>query len=192
MSVAYQSMTDHREQIYRSLLSGETESPNRKWLAKILSSWLTGQSVLPDYLGLEPAQFSNLLKTLSPEIPIPFQAVSGIQLDDSRMLEKEDLIKLLQDLRRDPSQETDWMISLIVSACLGSDHLWQDLGVWKRSDLSELLAYNFPELAARNSKDMKWKKFLYKQLCESEGLYLCRAPSCEVCSDYANCFGPEE
>ncbi len=55
-----------------------------------------------------------------------------------------------------------------------------------------MLAYNFPDLVARNSKDMKWKKFLYKQLCEAEGLYVCRAPSCEVCKDYQQCFGPED
>jgi len=29
---------------------------------------------------------------------------------------------------------------------------------------------NFPPLAARNRKDMKWKRFLYKQLCEAEGI----------------------
>ncbi len=39
---------------------------------------------------------------------------------------------------------------------------------------------------------MKWKKFIYKQLCITEGIYTCRAPSCEVCADYADCFGPEE
>jgi nitrogen fixation protein NifQ len=39
---------------------------------------------------------------------------------------------------------------------------------------------------------MKWKKFLYKQLCEEEGLYVCRAPSCQVCVDYERCYGSEE
>jgi hypothetical protein len=39
---------------------------------------------------------------------------------------------------------------------------------------------------------MKWKKFLYKQLCEAEGLYLCRAPSCSVCVDHPLCYGSEE
>jgi nitrogen fixation protein NifQ len=39
---------------------------------------------------------------------------------------------------------------------------------------------------------MKWKKFFYKQLCLREGLTLCKAPSCDVCSDYALCFGAEE
>ena len=51
---------------------------------------------------------------------------------------------------------------------------------------------HFSALALRNNQDMKWKKFLYKQLCEQEGINACRAPSCEVCTDYLKCFGPEE
>jgi nitrogen fixation protein NifQ len=66
------------------------------------------------------------------------------------------------------------------------------LGLWARSDLSALIGFNFPELAARNVHDMKWKKFLYKQLCEAEGIYICRAPSCSVCVDYHKCYGPED
>jgi nitrogen fixation protein NifQ len=49
----------------------------------------------------------------------------------------------------------------------------------------------FPALAARNDRDMKWKKFLYKQLCEREEIFICRSPSCAVCSDQRLCFGPE-
>lgn len=191
MKAAVQSPTAKREQIYQSLQPGKDADPNRQWLAKIIASWLTGQGVLPDHLGLNPDQFAALLGTF-PGITLPARAVSGIVLDYQRMLEKDDLIKLLQHFRKDDSAETDWLIGLIVSACLGSDHLWQDLGLWNRSELSALLAHNFPALAERNVNDMKWKKFLYKQLCEAEGLYLCRAPSCEVCTDFSNCFGPEE
>lgn len=192
MNAVVQSLTDNREYIYRTLLSAGSADPNRQWLAKILASWLTGDGVLPDYLGLGPRQFALLLKNLFAGIVIPVKALSGSELDDARMLEKEDLIKLLRDHRKDDSRETEWLIGLIVSACLGNDHLWQDLGLWNRRELSALLNHNFPTLAARNTKDMKWKKFLYKQLCEAEGLYLCRAPSCEVCADYNHCFGPEE
>ena len=60
------------------------------------------------------------------------------------------------------------------------DHLWQDLGLPARGELTALMRRNFPTLAARNVKDMKWKRFLYKQLCEAEGIYTCRAPSCQV------------
>lgn len=57
-------------------------------------------------------------------------------------------------------------MSVIVATGMASDHLWQDLGLWSRQDLSELMARNFPTLAAKANRDMKWKKFLYKQLCE--------------------------
>ena len=79
----------------------------------------------------------------------------------------------------------------VAVACLGDDHLWQDLQLSSRAELSRLLWHWFPALAAKNVHDMKWKKFFYKQLCEREGLFLCRAPSCAECSDQPVCFGPE-
>jgi nitrogen fixation protein NifQ len=84
------------------------------------------------------------------------------------------------------------MADIFVAGCMGSDHLWQDLGLWSRQDLSALFKHNFPVLVEKNVGDMKWKKFLYKQLCLQEGIYVCRAPSCEMCQDYWKCFGPEE
>lgn len=84
------------------------------------------------------------------------------------------------------------MAHVIAAGCMASDHLWHDLGLWQRADLTALMRRNFPSLAARNVRDMKWKRFLYKQLCEAEGIYTCRAPSCEVCTDYHACFGPEK
>ncbi len=167
-------------------------TPNHEWLACMMASWCAGQGVLPDGLGLEPEQFDGLTKHFFPGCNIPEHAPSGSKLDFSRMLEKEDLVNLLKQYCRPDTLEMEWMIGIIVAGCLGSDHLWQDLGLWSRAQLSAMLHYNFPELAAKNDKDMKWKKFLYKQLCEAEGLYLCRAPSCEVCIDYPKCFGPEE
>jgi nitrogen fixation protein NifQ len=50
----------------------------------------------------------------------------------------------------------------------------------------------FPALAALNTGDMKWKKFIYRQYCARDGIYVCPAPSCGVCIDYAKCFAPEE
>ncbi|MGZ8159965.1 MAG: nitrogen fixation protein NifQ [Methylobacter sp.] len=167
-------------------------TPNHEWLAYMVASWCDGQGVLPDFLGLEPEQFNTLNKHFFPGCSIPELAPSASKLDFSRMLEKEDLVNLLKQFSKPDTLEMDWMIAIIVAGCLGSDHLWQDLGLWSRSQLSAMLQYNFPELAAKNDKDMKWKKFLYKQLCETEGLFLCRAPSCNVCIDFPKCYGPEE
>lgn len=85
-----------------------------------------------------------------------------------------------------------WLAQIVSVACLGNNHLWQDLHLRSRSDLSMLLQDWFPALAARNIHNMKWKKFFYKQLCERAELSICKSPSCQGCSDYAACFGPED
>jgi nitrogen fixation protein NifQ len=79
----------------------------------------------------------------------------------------------------------------VALACLGDNHLWQDLQLGSRAELSALMRHWFPALVAKNHADMKWKKFFYKQLCERAALHMCRAPSCSVCVDHATCFGPE-
>jgi len=81
---------------------------------------------------------------------------------------------------------------IVALACLGDDHLWQDLQFASRAELSALMRHWFPTLVAKNHADMKWKKFLYKQLCEREEIFICKAPSCAVCIDRPVCFGPEE
>jgi nitrogen fixation protein NifQ len=79
----------------------------------------------------------------------------------------------------------------LASACLEPNHLWQDLHLPSRNELSQLMAQWFTPLAERNVAHMKWKKFLYKQLCERENLFICKSPSCHTCSDHPLCFGPE-
>jgi len=180
------------QQAYNRLKVSPMMSPNHEWLVCITASWCAGQSVLPDYMGLEPDQFNKLKNNYFQDSFLPELAPSGIYNDFDRMLERDDLINLLTRYSKANTLEINWVIGIIVAGCLGNDHLWQDLGLWYRSQLTALLHFNFPELAAKNSMDMKWKKFLYKQLCEEEGLYVCRAPSCNVCIDYAKCYGPEE
>jgi nitrogen fixation protein NifQ len=71
-------------------------------------------------------------------------------------------------------------------------HLWQDLGLANRAELSQLIARWFPRLSAGNVGNMKWKKFFYRKLCELEGFTLCAAPTCAECSDFHDCFGDED
>jgi nitrogen fixation protein NifQ len=71
-------------------------------------------------------------------------------------------------------------------------HLWQDLGLFERNELTRLMKERFSALAAANLHNMKWKKFFYRQLCASEGFSLCAAPTCRECGDFENCFGEED
>ena len=108
--------------------------------------------------------------------------------------EVEDVRALLlahADAAAGPAADIALVAETVALACLGDRHLWQDLQLPSRAELSQLMRHWFPALVARNSADMKWKKFLYKQLCEREEIQICKAPSCAVCSDRPLCFGPE-
>jgi len=113
---------------------------------------------------------------------------------DSRADEVDDLLALLLDHADSAAGNADERAAIagtVALACLGDNHLWQDLQFGSRAELSALMRRWFPALVAKNAADMKWKKFLYKQLCEREELFICKAPSCAVCCDRAVCFGPE-
>lgn len=84
------------------------------------------------------------------------------------------------------------LAAVVARRAMKPDHLWQDLGLFDRSDLNRLLARHFPTLHAGNTANMKWKKYFYRKLCEAEGFVLCTAPSCAQCNDFAVCFGAED
>ncbi len=106
--------------------------------------------------------------------------------------EFEELVALLKVHARDDSAPIRWLAHAFATTCMYENHLWQDLQLPSRVVLSDLFAHCFPTLSARNTGNMKWKKFLYKQLCDAAEAPLCKAPSCAVCSDYTVCFGNED
>jgi len=84
-----------------------------------------------------------------------------------------------------------WLAAMVARRALEPNHLWEDLGLRDRSELSRLLARHFAPLAARNTKNMRWKRFFYRMLCEDDGLVMCTTPVCTQCNDFALCFGDE-
>jgi nitrogen fixation protein NifQ len=107
-------------------------------------------------------------------------------------VEYGDLMRLLLDHRAVGGEETLLVAHAVAVACLGANHLWEDMHLDSRAELSALLREHFRPLADLNVRDMKWKNFFYKQICAREGYTACRAPRCEECCDQARCFGPEE
>jgi nitrogen fixation protein NifQ len=160
--------------------------PNRPLLASLIAGQASGSGCLPPHLGLGPAAYRYLR-----EAYFPGCTATPTAREIESIPEWDDLQKLLLDHRARKSPSELLMANVVATACIGRDHLWQDLGLASRDELSQLMWVNFPELARANTGDMKWKKFLYRQLCARDGTYVCPAPSCGVCADYARCFGPE-
>lgn len=119
-------------------------------------------------------------------------ALASLQAEPARYDEFHDLVELLTSHCSVEPRLATWVARAIATASMGQNHLWQDMGLPHRRALSELIATNFAGLHARNVGDMKWKKFLYRQLCERAEILICKSPSCGVCVDHAVCFGPEE
>lgn len=192
MLMATQAVELTAQEMYTKLMRARRGQPVEATLARILSSWSLGLSAMPDFIGLTETDFHAMMAYCFPDFDSEEIIRHNEPVDALRFDEMEDLRQLLKNNTSGHSLTELWMVDIVIAGSLGSDHLWQDLGLWSRADLSKLMLDNFAPLAKRNVKNMKWKKFLYKQLCETEGIYTCRAPSCEVCADYNNCFGPED
>jgi len=110
---------------------------------------------------------------------------------ESRMDEYEDLRGLLMENLSGRSSGGPIVAEWVAACCMGENHLWQDMGLGSRDELSVLMKKYFRPLFDTNVSDMKWKKFFYRKICEREGFMLCKSPTCGECADYRKCFGPE-
>lgn len=156
--------------------------------AGVICTGLDGRRT-PLIRGLAEARFQTLLNAYFPGAEVTNGEAAQERRDED---EFEDLLALLLEFRKAPTEQGAWLAYAVASAAMGENHLWQDMGLPDRKALSELMRQHFPALAAKNTGDMKWKKFFYRQLCQRAGVPICKAPHCAECSDYAHCFGPED
>jgi nitrogen fixation protein NifQ len=142
----------------------------------------------PDFMRLLGRYFPGASSAMAD--PQALSATSGVCTAIAPE-EFDDLIALLREHRRDDSEETGWVAHAIACACAGENHLWEDMGMPNRGAVSQLIKRYFPTLYFKNTDNLRWKKFFYKLLCDRAQARICKAPSCGVCCDYAQCFGPE-
>jgi nitrogen fixation protein NifQ len=151
----------------------------------------TGQPFL-SCVGLDGAEFTALAAQVFPGAAAldVFPAYAADEVIE-RNPEEDCLLDLL---RRCATARTPFemlLAAMVARRAQRPNHLWQDLGLGNRRELSRLMNQHFRPLAVRNTADMKWKKFLYRTICRDEGFSLCTAPSCSECNDFEACFGEE-
>ena len=174
------------ELLQRPALADAMADPLRPLLASVLVGRALNQGVLPGDLGLLPDEIKSLWRDYFPGAELRLRNGSGEDI-----AELHDLLNLLLDYRAGVSVSETWLARITAYSCCGRNHLWQDMGLANRGELSHLMTVAFPDLARQNSADMKWKKFIYRQYCARDGIYVCPAPSCSECADHAKCFAPE-
>lgn len=136
--------------------------------------------------GLDLASLAALYSRFEPDVAPEHNQAATPVFD-----EFDELFELLLEHAEPRDRMSTWLAAAIATAAQRDNHLWQDLGLPSRRELNAILLQRFPTLATRNTGDMKWKKFFYRQLCQRAGVPICKSPNCADCTDHSTCFGPE-
>ena len=142
-------------------------------------------------MGLAAEPLLALISEVFPPLQAPFGRILSVPAPSFTRQPDEECLRELLSRHASGGKISLAIAAIVARRALLPNHLWQDLGLRNRRELSWLMERHFERLAARNSQDMKWKKYLYRAICRDEGFALCVAPSCSECSDSDKCFGEE-
>jgi nitrogen fixation protein NifQ len=136
---------------------------------------------------------SALRRNIERYFPGTLERLEMFKLDVEPIVNEDEkcLRELLWRFRTAASPINSLLTFLVARRATRPNHLWQDLGLANRGELSRLMLRHFAALARRNDQDMKWKKFFYRMICREDGFNMCVAPCCSECGDFNACFGSE-
>ncbi|HEY0329317.1 MAG TPA: nitrogen fixation protein NifQ [Rhodopseudomonas sp.] len=162
---------------------------DRHVLASILAVALTERGAVAERSGLAADDLVVLLGRWFPHIAKLFiPSIEGEPADDDEAGMVRDLLLAHRSSDGDIGR---WLAAMVARRAMEPNHLWEDLGLRDRSELSRLLTRHFAPLANSNTGNMRWKRFFYRKLCEDDGIVMCSTPVCTHCGDFSRCFGDE-
>jgi nitrogen fixation protein NifQ len=163
---------------------------DRHVLASVLAVAAMENGAVAERAGLAPADLTGLMTQW-----FPAACSLGVAWHAGDAEAEGDEVAMVRDLllahRSSPGDAGRWLAAMIARRAMEPNHLWEDLGLRDRSELTRLLSRHFAPIAARNTQNMRWKRFFYRALCESDGFVMCTTPVCTECRDFDLCFGDE-
>lgn len=165
------------------------DSFDRHVFASILAVAVTEGQAVADLVGLAAHDLAALTARW-----FPARRSMGIWCESAGNADDEE-VGMIRDLllaNRSTKGDTGrWLAAMIARRAVEPNHLWEDLGLRNRTELTRMLERHFFPLASRNTRNMRWKRLFYRTLCEDDGLVMCTTPVCTQCSDFDLCFGDE-
>ncbi len=149
-------------------------------------------------LDLAESDLSMIFEIVFPGLATTCLAeYAAASADDERPAINPDILALLRehiptDRSRSHRLISAWLCHILAARAAHPGHLWVAMGLFERPELSAAIRRHLPTLSEANTGNMRWKRFLYKEVCERQGGTLCKAPNCGECSDYVLCFAGEE
>lgn len=168
----------------------DDDSFDRHVFASILAVAAMEGGAVAERAGLRPDALAALVARWFPGA----RDVAVLWCVPTGRAEDEDVAMVRDLLFANRSTESDsgrWLAAMVARRSMEPNHLWEDLGLRERAELTRLLERHFAPLAMRNIKNMRWKRFFYRMMCEDDGFVMCTTPVCSQCRDFDLCFGEE-
>lgn len=176
------------------VLPGEGDPFDRHVLASALvRAAADAPRPLTEAMGLNGPMLAEMLDTCFQGARDVLGAQQIVEGGEGELaIEEEGFRNLLLAHRTAGHQIEEWLARIIVRRSMCPDHLWCNLGVRSRKELSQTLFTHFRALAEQNVRDMRWKKFFYREMCQMEGIFICKSPVCDTCPDFSECFSTDD
>jgi nitrogen fixation protein NifQ len=171
-------------------ITEDDDSFDRHVLASILAVAAMEDGAVAERAGLANTDLIRLIEREFPDARdiIPRWCAPAGQAEDEETVMVRDL--LLANRSHD-SDVSRWLSAMVARRAMEPNHLWEDLGLRDREELTRLLDRHFAPIACKNTKNMKWKRFFYRSMCEDDGFVMCSTPVCTQCADFHRCYGDE-
>ncbi|BBU32817.1 hypothetical protein BTHE68_65510 (plasmid) [Burkholderia sp. THE68] len=163
------------------------DAPDTVLFARLIGARIESNDLL--LLGLDAGAFAALIGGHFPGAAVG--RVPGAILGSPHRAFVRDLHGLLMWHDRTATRHREdarCLATIIAAASLRPDHLWRDLGLDGRDDVSEMLERHYPALVARNVANLRWKKFLAQEVAYARSVAPMGAPGCPGCEDYGFCY----
>jgi nitrogen fixation protein NifQ len=189
------------DKVYRLLCDSSSPpgaSPDDRHLFACLLAVATGEPYdIAMALGLDWGELEKILQSYFPAVSLAELKAFSTPPSEMPPLMNGDILNLLTTyLPGDASGHTPppslWLARILATRAAHSGHLWRAMGLFARTELTSAIRRHLPALSSDNIQGMRWKRFLYKKLCEQSGGVMCKTPDCRACSDFALCFGVQE
>lgn len=171
----------------------EIPAPLTRAIAGVLRHAQEGELPLFAWtLGLPQPALLELLVDCFPELE-PLQTMPSPHYQTLLDTVPADFAALVELLlaHRTPgadARQADWLARAIAAAGFGGRHLWADLGLTGRDEVSGLIERYFQPLFERNTRNLKWKRFIFAELGAWQGREGLRPPGCRYCEQFGQCF----
>jgi nitrogen fixation protein NifQ len=182
--------------VYRSLMGCDPADAeiddnirfDRHVFASIVAVAAMDGGSVAEQAGLSSRDFAALMTQWFPAADVVDAGARARATEDDEIAMVRDLLLAHRSREGDAGR---WLAAMVARRSMEPNHLWEDLGLRNRAELTRLLARHFGPIAVRNTQNMRWKRFFYRLLCEHDGFVMCTTPVCTQCRDFDLCFGDE-